>query len=399
MIPISEAIKIIKRETFSLEAETIDLRESIGRVLAEEILADMDLPPFNRSQMDGFAVKSEDTQNVPAKLKITGESIAGKGFNDELNRGEAVRIMTGARVPTGADAVQKVELTRESDGNFIEIFEAAKPKQNIINRAEEIEKGEKIFSTGEQINENMIASIASFGYAKVKVARKPKVAILATGSEIVDISRQPGQDQIRNSNSIMLEAFAKKAGAETEVLPIAKDEISNLKSQILEALKTNDVLLITGGVSVGDYDFTKPALRELGAEIFFEKVSLKPGKPAVFAKLEDKLIFGLPGNPVSVAVTFCLFVRTALMQMQNAETVELKKGYAVVSAKIKGAKERDSYLPVSVETNERGNLIVESLRFTGSSNFIAFSKANSLLFVPQGVTFESGDVAQILFLP
>jgi molybdenum cofactor synthesis domain-containing protein len=399
MISISEAIKIIRRETFPLEAETIDLRESIGRVLAEEIVADMDLPPFNRSQMDGFAVKSEDTREVPAKLKVIGESVAGKGFNDELNSGETVRIMTGARVPEGADAVQKVELTNESDGNFAEILETAKPKQNIINRAEEIEKGEKIFSIGERITENMIAAIASFGYAKVKVSQKPKVAILATGSEIVDISQQPEKDQIRNSNSIMLEAFAKKSGAETEVLPIAKDDISNLKLQILEALKTNDVLLITGGVSVGDYDFTKPALREIGAEIFFEKVRLKPGKPAVFAKLDDKLIFGLPGNPVSVAVTFCLFVRTALMQMQNAETIELNKGYAVVSAKIKGAKERDSYLPVSVETNAQGNLIVESLRFTGSSNFIAFSRANSLLFVPQGVSFESGDVAQILFLP
>jgi molybdopterin molybdotransferase len=311
MIPISEAIKIIERETFPLKAETIDLRESIGRILAEEIFADIDLPPFNRSQMDGFAVKSEDTKNVPAKLKIIGESVAGKGFNSELNYGEAVRIMTGARVPDGADAVQKVELTRESNGNLIEILETAKPKQNIINRAEEIEKDEKIFSKGERINENMIASIASFGYAKVKVAHKPKVAILATGSEIVDISQQPEKDQIRNSNSIMLEAFAKKAGAKVEVLPIAEDELSNLKLQISDALKTNDVLIITGGVSVGDYDFTKPALRQLGAEIFFEKVSLKPGKPAVFAKLNNKLIFGLPGNPVSVAVTFCLFAENA----------------------------------------------------------------------------------------
>lgn len=399
MIPVSEAIKIIESETFALENETIDLRESTGRVLAEEIFADMDLPPFNRSQMDGFAVKSDDTNNVPAKLKITGESVAGKGFDGEMMRGETVRIMTGARVPGGADAVQKVELTREADENFVEILETAKPKQNIINRAEEIENGERIFERGGLITENMIASIASFGYVKVRVSQRPKVAILATGSEIVDICKKPEKDRIRNSNSIMLEAFAKKAGAETEVLPIAEDEISNLKSQIAKALKTNDVLIITGGVSVGDYDFTKPALRELGAEIFFEKVSLKPGKPAVFAKLDDKLIFGLPGNPVSVAVTFCLFVRTALMKMQGAENAELKKGFAIVSQKINGAKERDSYLPVSVETNERGNLVIESLRFTGSSNFIAFSKANSLLFVPQGVSFESGDVAQILFLP
>jgi molybdenum cofactor synthesis domain-containing protein len=399
MITVSEAFKIIKREAFSLEPETIDLENSIGRVLAEEIVADMDLPPFDRSQMDGFAVKSVDTENVPAKLKILGESVAGKGFEGEIKSGETVRIMTGARVPNGADAVQKVENTRGAGENFVEILETAKPKQNIVKRAGEIKKGERIFTAGERITENMIASIASFGYAKVKVSRKPKAAILSTGSEIVDISQTPEKDQIRNSNSIMLQVFAKKAGAETEVLPIVKDEISSLKSQILKALETNDVLLITGGVSVGDYDFTKPALRELGAEILFEKVSLKPGKPTVFAKINDKLIFGLPGNPVSSAVTFCLFVRAALLKMQGAENVELKKSTAVVSEKIKGARGRDSYLPVQVATNERGNLIVESVRFSGSSNFIAFAKANALVFVPQGISFESGDVAEILHLP
>jgi molybdopterin molybdotransferase len=399
MIPISEAIEIIKRETFSLETETIDLENSIGRVLAEEIFADMDLPPFDRSQMDGFAVNAEETENAPVKLKIIGESVAGKGFDEKIRRGETVRIMTGARVPNGADAVQKVESTRATGEDFVEILEAAKPEQNIVKRAAEIEKGERIFTIGERVTENMIASIASFGYAKVQAARKPKTAILSTGSEIVDISQTPEKDQIRNSNSIMLEVFAKKAGAETSILPIAKDDISNLKTQILKALETNDVLLITGGVSVGDYDFTKPALRELNAEIFFEKVSLKPGKPAVFAKLNDKLIFGLPGNPVSVAVTFCLFVRTALLKMQDAVNIELKKEFAAVSDKIKGAKERDSYLPVLVSTNERGNLIVESLRFSGSSNFIQFSRANALIFVPQNSSFQTGDVAQILYLP
>jgi molybdenum cofactor synthesis domain-containing protein len=399
MIPVSEAIKIIKRETFSLETETIDLSESISRVLREEIFADMDLPPFDRSQMDGFAVKSEDTDLLPAKLKIIGESVAGRGFDGEIKKGETVRIMTGARVPVGADAVQIVETTRAATENFVEILETAKPKQNIVARAAEIKNGDKIFSAGEQITENMIASLASFGYAKIKVSRKPRVAILATGSEIVDISDVPKQDQIRNSNSIMLEALAKKAGAEATVLPIAGDELSTLKSQISDALKTNDVLIVTGGVSVGDYDFTKPALRELGAEIFFEKVSLKPGKPTVFAKLNDKLIFGLPGNPVSVAVTFYLFVRTAFLAMQGAEKCELKSGAARISAHIKGAKERDSYLPVSLETNAQGNLIVETLRFSGSSNFIAFSRADALVFVPKNTFLEAGDVAEILFLP
>ncbi|HEY0426815.1 MAG TPA: gephyrin-like molybdotransferase Glp [Pyrinomonadaceae bacterium] len=399
MIPVFEAIKIIKSETRALEFETIETNESVGRILAGEIFADMDLPPFDRSQMDGFAVKSEDTASVPAKLKIVGESIAGKGFDAEIKSGESVRIMTGARVPDGADAVQKVELTRAAGEKFIEILETAKLQQNIVKRAAEIRKGEKIFTNGERITENMIASIASFGCAKVKVARRPKAAILSTGSEIVDVSQTPEKDQIRNSNSIMLEVFARKAGAKTSVLPIARDEISNLKLQISEALAANDVLIITGGVSVGDYDFTKPALRELGAEIFFEKVSLKPGKPAVFAKLNDKLIFGLPGNPVSVAVTFCLFVRTALLRMQGAKNDELKKGFAVAGEKIRGARERDSLLPVSVETNERGKLKIESLRFGGSSNFIQFARANALVYIPQNSNLEMGDVAQIYYLP
>jgi molybdenum cofactor synthesis domain-containing protein len=406
MISVAEAVKIIKNESFSLAAETINSDESIGRVLAEEIRADMDLPPFNRSQMDGFAVRTKDVEEAseknPVKLKIIGEAVAGKGFDRKIKKDEATRIMTGARVPDGADAVQKKELTRqllsENGESFVEIFEAARFKQNIINQAEEIEKGAKIFDKGEIINTQMIAPLASFGYAKVKVFKKPRVAILATGSEIVAINKKPKKDQIRNSNSITLKILAEKYGAESKVLPIVGDDISNLKSQISETIENCDVLLISGGVSVGDYDFTKPVLRELGAKIFFEKVSLRPGKPTVFAKLNDKLIFGLPGNPVSVAVTFFLFVRAALLKMQAAKDCELKKGFAVAAKEIKGAKERDSYLPVRVETASDGKLVVESLRFSGSSNFIAFSRANALVFVPKGESYNQGSVVEIAFL-
>jgi len=419
MISIYKALKIISRETFALRSETINLENSIGRVLAEDIFADMDLPPFDRSQMDGFAVKTADTNKTPVKLKIIGESVAGKGFEGEMKSGEAVRIMTGARVPDGADAVQKVELTSETK-DYIEILEPTKAKQNIIKRGEEIRKDKKIFEKGEIITKNMIAALASFGYAKVFVFVKPKVSILSTGSEIVDVSDKPQKDQIRNSNSAMLKVFAEKAGAETEILPLVHDDFEKLKNTIAEAVgsrfKIQDsrfkiqspkskiqnpkskILIITGGVSVGDYDFTKPALRELGAEIFFEKVSLKPGKPTVFAKLNDTLVFGLPGNPVSVAVTFYLFARAAILQMQGAKNCEMRQGYAVASGKIKGAKERDSFLPVSVETNDKGQLIIESLRFTGSSNFIVFARANALVFVPKGKTLEQDTVAKILFL-
>ena len=396
MIQISEALKIIKRETFALSPETIDLENSVGRVLAQEICADMDLPPFDRSQMDGFAVKTSDVAGAPVQLKIVGESIAGKGFDGKINSGEAVRIMTGARVPDGADAVQKVELTEEENG-FITIAEKTKARQNINAFASEIETGERIFEAGEIITENMIAAIASFGYAKVEVFKKPKAAILSTGSEIVDIGDTPQKDQIRNSNSVMLKVFADRF-ADVEILPLVKDDIKSLRTAIAKAVKNFDVLITTGGVSVGDYDFTKPVLQKLGAEIFFEKLSLKPGKPTVFAKLNNCLIFGLPGNPVSSAVTFYLFARTALLKMQSANNCELKRGFAVVSDKIKAAKERDSFLPASLETDKKGKLIIESLRFNGSSNFIAFARADALVFVPQGKNLESGDVAEILFL-
>jgi molybdenum cofactor synthesis domain-containing protein len=306
--------------------------------------------------------------------------------------------MTGARVPNEANAVQKVELCKEKNG-FVEISETAKPKQNIVARGAEIRQGAKVFGAGETVSEQMIAALASFGYAKVKVFRQPTISILATGSEIVNVFETPRKDQIRNSNSAMLAAFAKKLDLKTRVLPLVHDDFETLKKRIAEAVATeSQILILTGGVSVGDYDFTKPALRELGAEIFFEKARLKPGKPTVFARLNDCLVFGLPGNPVSVAVTFYLFARKAILRMQSANDDELKKGFAVVSEKVKGAKERDSYLPISLQTNEKGNLTIESLRFSSSSNFIAFARANALIFIPEGKTYERGDVAEVLFL-
>lgn len=394
MIPISEAISIINREVFSLEAESVMLSKVCGRILAEDIFADSDLPPFNRSQMDGFAVKSVDVKNVPAKLKIIGESVAGKRWDGELNHGEAVRIMTGAALPIGADSVQKVEVTKELNG-FIEISEPTKIGQFYVEQASEITKGEKVFNLGEVINEKMIASLASFGYASVKVAKRPTISILATGSEIVEVHETPKRDEIRDSNSIMLKSFAEKY-AEIENVKLIKDDLESIKSAI-KNLKS-EIIILTGGVSMGDYDFTKPALIELGAEIFFDKICLKPGKPCVFAKLGNQFIFGLPGNPVSVAVTFNLFVRTAILQMQNALQTILKQGFAVLSDKLKGAFERDSYLPATLKTNEKGQLIATPLRFEGSSDFVGFAKTECLIFVPKGEILEPETVAKIVFI-
>jgi len=244
----------------------------------------------------------------------------------------------------------------------------------------------------------MIASLASFGYSRVQVSKTPRVTIMGTGSEIVEISRRPGRDQIRNSNSVMLAVLCRGLNTDTTVLPIVRDDISKLKAAINAAAKTSDILIMTGGVSVGKYDHTKTALAELGAEIFFDKVRLKPGKPTVFAKLGKTFIFGLPGNPVSAAVTFHLFVRKAIMKMQAARHSDLKKGFAVLAATAKGARERDTYLPASVSTDPSGVLIATPLKWQGSSDFIGFARADSLIFVPRGSTIQGGRVAGLVFI-
>jgi molybdenum cofactor synthesis domain-containing protein len=398
MISISEAIKIIERETRTLPPESIDLSNAVRRVLAEDIVADSDLPPFDRSQMDGYAVKAADTLKSPVNLKIVGESAAGAGWHEKLKKGQAVRIMTGAPVPDGADAVQKIEVTRDED-NHVVIFEPAENGKFIIRRAAEIKKGSVVIPSGEIVTENMIAVLAAFGYSKVKAGGKPTAAILATGSEIVDVSQKPGRDQIRNSNSPMLRSFMQSCGAGAVTLPAAGDDVQGLKKQIAKGVERADLLVITGGVSVGKYDFTKTALAELGAEVFFERVRLKPGKPTVFARLNDKLVFGLPGNPVSVAATFFLFVRMALLQMQGASRSGLKEGLAVLSAKVRGTKDRDSYLPAALSTDKKGRLIAEPLRWHGSSDFVGFARAEAFIFVPAGGSFAEGDIVKILFLP
>lgn len=398
MIDVAKAIRIIARETGKLGTERVGLTASVGRVLRENIVADADLPPFDRSQMDGYAVVAADTKKAPVKLQIVGESAAGRGWHKTMNRGGAVRIMTGAPLPKGADAVQKIELTRETENGLVEIHEPTETGRYIVCKGSEIKKGTVVFRSGEIISENMIATLASFGCARVHVSKKPRIAILGTGSEIVEITKKPGRDQIRNSNSVMLEVLARKFGAETTIFPISKDDISNLTSEIKKAARSSELLIITGGVSVGKYDLTKAALLELGAEIFFDKVRLKPGKPAVFAKLGRTLIFGLPGNPVSAAVTFHLFVRKAILALQSASQTDVSSGFAVLAADAKATKERDTYLPARSETNKLGMLVVHPLKWHGSSDFIGYARADSLVYVPRGSSIKKGDVAAIFYL-
>ena len=402
MISVAEAIQIVREKTHSLGSEKVDLPNALGRVLAHEIVADSDLPPFDRSQMDGYAVCAGDTTAAPVSLRIVGESAAGKGWHKRMEAGEAVRIMTGAPVPDGADSVQQVELTHElKDGTVVELLSAVEHGKSIVRRGEEIKAGETILQPGVTINAAMMAVLAAFGYAEVQVARRPRVAVAATGSELVGVNEQPGLDQIRDSNNYSISAYAELAGAVVQRLPLTRDETSLLKHQIAEAANNCDVVVTSGGVSMGVYDVTKLALKELDAEIFFERVALRPGKPIVFARLPGgALVFGLPGNPVSVSVTFNLFTRTALLAMQGVNEPVLKQETAVLARAVKGTNDRESYLPAQLTTNDDGELIAFPLKWGGSSDFVSFALTTALVIIPAGVkSMEAGSLVKAIRLP
>lgn len=402
MISVAEAIQIVRQHTRPRPSERVKLHDTLGRVLAEEIIADSDLPPFDRSQMDGYAVRAEETGDAPVRLRIVGESAAGKGWHQELKQGEAVRIMTGAPVPVGADSVQQVELAHElKDGTVVELLEAVELGKSIVKRGSEIKAGEIVLQSGVRINAAMMAVLAAFGYAEVGVGQRPRVGVLATGTELVSVDEKPGQDQIRDSNNYSIAAYAQLAGAVVQRVAFARDETSVLKNQIAEAAESCDVIVTSGGVSMGVYDVTKAALKELDAEIFFERVALRPGKPTVFARLPNgTLIFGLPGNPVSVAVTFNLFARTALLAMQGVTDPALKYETAVLARSVKGNTDRESYLPAQLTTNDDGELIAFPLKWGGSSDFVAFALTTALAIVPAGTkTLEANSLIRVLRLP
>jgi molybdenum cofactor synthesis domain-containing protein len=402
MISVSEAIQIVRQQTHALPLEQVPLQQALGRVLAQDVVADSDLPPFDRSQMDGYAVRAVDAQPAPVRLRIVGESAAGRGWHNQLEEGQAVRIMTGAPVPAGADSVQQVELAHElKDGTVVELLESVETGKSIVKRGSEIEAGETVLTTGTMINAAMMAVLAAFGYANVSVFRRPRVGVMATGTELVAVDQKPGQDQIRDSNNYSIAAYAELAGAVVERLPLTGDETSLLKKQIAEAAERCDLIVTSGGVSMGVYDLTKSALKELDAEIFFERIALRPGKPTVFARLPSGTIFfGLPGNPVSVAVTFNLFARTALLAMQGATEPALKRETAALARKVKGTSDRENFLPVQLTTNDDGELIAFPLKWGGSSDFVAFALTTALAIVPAGSkALEAGTLVNVVRLP
>jgi molybdenum cofactor synthesis domain-containing protein len=402
MLSIEQALNLVLERTPLLAQEDVYLAEAVGRVLRRDAVSDLDLPPFDRARMDGYAVRSADTRGAapdhPAKLREIGEASAGAGFDGSVGAGEAVRIMTGAPVPDGADAVQKIEVIRVLNDGWIEVEESVKPGQFVAARGIEARAGDLVIKTGERITPAVAAVLAGFGYTRVTVSRRPLVVLLSTGTELVGVEEKPGPAQIRNSNTYSLAGYAREAGAQIVSAGIVPDDFSRTRKAISDALGIADVVMLSGGVSMGDYDLVKPALRDLGAEIWVEKVAMHPGKPTVFAKVGEKVIFGLPGNPVSVAVSFHLFARPALLKMQGASEIHLSRIRAYAARAVKGAPPRRSHQPARLLIRH-GRAEADPLKWSGSSDLVAFMRANALIVVPedrQGL--DEGELVEVIKL-
>ena len=372
--------------------ESIPLREALGRVLAQDILADRDYPPFDRSIRDGYAVRSADT-HPGATVRAIGELKAGDTPTSPVKPGTCIQIMTGAAVPEGADAVIMVEHT-EREGDLVTLDRAVAAGQHIVARGSEQSAGKVILGKGTRLAFAQLASAAQVGTAQAAVFRVPRIAILSTGDEVVEFTVTPGPFQIRNSNSVSLAAQVATLHAEPVVLGNARDTRADLRAKIATGLESG-ALVLSGGVSAGKYDLVEPVLREFGAEFLFDAVAIRPGKPVVFALCKGKPVFGLPGNPVSTMVTFDLFVRPAIEILSGMAPAPLPFFEAVLTEGMTEKPGLTHFLPAALETGDHPR--VTPLRWQGSGDIIAMSRANCLLVIPSDrETINAGERLSVL---
>jgi molybdopterin molybdotransferase len=358
-------------------AVNISIWDALSFVLAEEVKTDRDYPPFHRSIRDGYAVRAAEA--VPgATLRCVAEIKAGDTVTQPLASGTCVQIMTGAAVPFGADAVVMIEFTGR-DGDSVRFERAAQPGQNIVPRGSEAKSGETILSPGMRLGYAELALAAQVGATQLRCASKPRVAILSTGDEVVPIDQEPGAFQIRNSNSVSLATQVRFAGGEPVLLGKAADRIDDLREKISRGLR-EDLLVLSGGVSMGKYDLVETVLKDLGGEFYFDAVAIRPGKPAVFGKCADTFVFGLPGNPVSTMVTFELFVVPAIDLLSGASARDLPFVEARLGEALSEKPGLTHFLPARVEW--RGTTPeVKALPWQGSGDIAALARANCFLVV------------------
>jgi molybdopterin molybdotransferase len=356
--------------------EEADLLSAMGRVLAEDVAADRDTPALARSVRDGFAVRSSD---LPGQLQVIGEVRAGERFAGEVGPGQAVEIMTGAPIPAGADAVVMVEHTSRENGR-VRIDGSAEPRQFINPRGCEAAAHQVVLRAGKRLDYTDIAVLAAFGCAKVKVYRRPEVAIAATGDEIVEVDEAPREFQIRNSNAYSLAAQVTRAGGAARVLPVARDTVEHT-ARIVEQGLAADLLLLSGGVSAGKYDVVEEVLAGFGAQFYFDRVLIQPGQPLVFGNARGKFFFGLPGNPSSTMVTFEVFARAALELLGGQEEIALHMPYARLTREFRHRAGLTRFLPARLSADGGS---VTPVEWHGSGDVPALTRANAYLVTDPG---------------
>ena len=379
------------------EAEKLPLRHAAARVLAQAIAADRDQPPFARATRDGFACRAEDLRS--GSLRLVGQLRAGEAWTrGAIKPGEAVEIMTGAGVPPGANCVVMVEHVTATNGRLrLTTPRTLSAGENVVPVGAEARSGDVVVAAGRRLGAMEIAAAAACGAAEVEVWQRPRVAILATGDELVELGDTPRLQQIRNSNSYSLAAQVTAAGALPEVLAIVPDDKEATEHAIREASGC-DLVLLTGGVSMGKYDFVEQALLALGAEFFFTGARIQPGKPVVFGKLPGPYFFGLPGNPISTIVTFALFASRMLRAMGGERDADPRFVLARVEEEVRVKPGLTRFLPARLESDARGAR-VRRIAWQGSGDLAAAARANSFLVVPETAQqIAAGDIAAVLLL-
>jgi len=385
-------IETVRALVSSRPQEDVPLDEAHGRVLAEAIVADRDYPALRRSLRDGFAVRAAD---VPGTLQVKGEVQAGGQSPSRLEPGTAIEIMTGAPVPDGTDAVVMVEHVIREQGH-VKVERQAEAGQFINERGAEAAQGSTLIVRGTTIDASHIATLAMTGHLIVRVVSRPRVAILATGDEIVALEEMPAPHQIRNSNSYMLASLVRASGGVPTILPVARDTADALKPRLEEGL-AYDMLVVSGGVSAGKYDLVKPTLRELGAQFAFERVRVQPGQPTAFGTRANKPVFGLPGNPGSSLITFQLFARPAIEILSGNDQPVLPLLSATFEAPFRHKRGLTRFLPARLSADGRH---LRHISWQGSSDIPALAKANAFLVADHDrETWEIGDSIPVMLKP
>ena len=395
---LEDALKVVLDAVPVLGIEKISLLDALGRVLAENIIADRDNPPWDNSAMDGFAVRYEDIKQeyavtTPTVLKVIEDVPAGRFASKTVGKGEAIRIMTGAALPRGADTVLKIEDT-EATSDTVKVFKPELQGANIRPQGEDVRKGDCIIPKGKVIRPAEAGMLAILAKPFVFVYQRPRVAILSTGDELADLDERLTDEKIINSNSYGIAAAVREAGGLPHLLGIAKDTPDDLKAKIGQGLNA-DILVLSGGVSMGDYDFTKPVFQELGGDMNFWKLAIRPGQPVAFGKIGKTLAFGLPGNPVSSMVTFEQLVRPAMLQMCGHKVLSRPIVQAVFQERFSKRPDRRHFLR-GILWMERGMLMVRTTGPQGSGILTSMVKANGLIDIPVEVEkLKPGDVVDV----